>query len=92
MHNYHRLIKGKPRHQLLMHPQDLQQRQLEDGQWVRVRSRTGSLEVQVLASDEVMPGVVSLPHGWGHARQGVQLQIAGRPIADRPGAAGGECE
>ncbi|WP_295481331.1 molybdopterin oxidoreductase family protein [uncultured Pseudomonas sp.] len=76
MHNYHRLIKGKPRHQLLMHPQDLQQRQLEDGQWVRVRSRTGSLEVQVLASDEVMPGVVSLPHGWGHARQGVQLQIA----------------
>ncbi|AXO87416.1 molybdopterin oxidoreductase family protein [Pseudomonas parafulva] len=76
MHNYHRLIKGKPRHQLLMHPQDLQQRHLEDGQWVRVRSRTGSLEVQVLASDEVMPGVVSLPHGWGHARQGVQLQIA----------------
>ncbi|WP_153774005.1 molybdopterin oxidoreductase family protein [Pseudomonas sp. MNR3A] len=76
MHNYHRLVKGKPRHQLLMHPQDLQQRQLEDGQWVRVRSRTGSLEVQVLASEEVMPGVVSLPHGYGHGRQGVRLQIA----------------
>lgn len=76
MHNFHRLVKGKPRHQLLMHPQDLQQRQLEDGQWVRVRSRTGSLEVQVLASDEVMPGVVSLPHGYGHGRQGVRLQIA----------------
>ncbi len=76
MHNYYRLVKGKPRHQLLMHPQDLQQRQLEDGQWVRVRSRTGSLEVQVLASEEVMPGVVSLPHGYGHGRQGVRLQIA----------------
>lgn len=76
MHNYHRLIKGKPRHQLLMHPLDLQRRQLEDGQWVRVRSRTGSLEVQVQASEEVMPGVVSLPHGWGHARPGVQLHIA----------------
>ncbi|MBC3466713.1 molybdopterin oxidoreductase family protein [Pseudomonas sp. RW10S2] len=76
MHNFHRLVKGKPRHQLLMHPQDLQQRQLEDGQWVRVRSRTGSLEVQVLASEEVMPGVVSLPHGYGHGRQGVRLQIA----------------
>ncbi|HEK1684770.1 TPA: molybdopterin oxidoreductase family protein [Pseudomonas putida] len=76
MHNYHRLVKGKPRHQLLMHPQDLQQRQLEDGQWVRIRSRTGSLEVQVLASEEVMPGVVSLPHGYGHGRQGVRLQIA----------------
>ncbi|MBC3421628.1 molybdopterin oxidoreductase family protein [Pseudomonas sp. RW3S2] len=76
MHNFHRLVKGKPRHQLLMHPQDLQQRQLEDGQWVRVRSRTGSLEVQVLASEEMMPGVVSLPHGYGHGRQGVRLQIA----------------
>lgn len=76
MHNFHRLVKGKPRHQLLMHPQDLQQRQLEDGQWVRVRSRTGSLEVQVLATEEVMPGVVSLPHGYGHGRQGVRLQIA----------------
>ncbi|NIE78239.1 molybdopterin-dependent oxidoreductase [Pantoea sp. Ap-967] len=76
MHNFHRLVKGKPRHQLLMHPQDLQQRQLQDGQRVRIRSRTGSLEVEVLASDEMMPGVVSLPHGFGHGRQGVQLQVA----------------
>ncbi|MFB4394949.1 MULTISPECIES: molybdopterin oxidoreductase family protein [unclassified Pseudomonas] len=76
MHNFHRLVKGKPRHQLLMHPRDLAQRQLEDGQWVRIRSRTGSLEVQVQASEEVMPGVVSLPHGYGHARQGVRMQIA----------------
>ncbi|MDF0731182.1 molybdopterin-dependent oxidoreductase [Pseudomonas entomophila] len=76
MHNFHRLVKGKPRHQLLMHPQDLLSRQLEDGQWVRIRSRTGSLEVQVQASEEVMPGVVSLPHGYGHGRQGVRMQIA----------------
>ncbi|MGE7989867.1 molybdopterin oxidoreductase family protein [Pseudomonas sp. NPDC089554] len=76
MHNFHRLVKGKPRHQLLMHPQDMTQRQLEDGQWVRIRSRTGSLEVQVQASEEVMPGVVSLPHGYGHGRQGVRMQIA----------------
>ena len=77
MHNFHRLVKGKPRHQLLMHPQDLAQRQLTDGQWVRVRSRTGVVEVQVQSSDEMMPGVVSLPHGYGHGRQGVQLHIAG---------------
>lgn len=76
MHNYHRLVKGKPRHQLLMHPQDLERRGLADGQRVRVSSRVGSVEVQVAASDEVMPGVVSLPHGWGHARPGVQLSIA----------------
>ncbi|MEL7939556.1 molybdopterin oxidoreductase family protein [Pseudomonas delhiensis] len=76
MHNYHRLVKGKPRHQLLMHPQDLASRGLVDGQRVRVRSRVGSVEIEVAASDEVMAGVVSLPHGWGHARPGVQLAIA----------------
>ncbi|KIY38656.1 dehydrogenase [Pseudomonas sp. 10-1B] len=76
MHNYQRLVKGKPRHQLLMHPQDLQQRQLQDGQRVRIRSRTGTLEVEVQACEDMMPGVVSLPHGFGHTRQGVHLQIA----------------
>ncbi|MFJ3261234.1 molybdopterin oxidoreductase family protein [Pseudomonas sp. NPDC086581] len=76
MHNYHRLVKGKPRHQLLMHPQDLATRGLVDGQKVRVRSRVGSIEIEVAASDEVMAGVVSLPHGWGHGRPGVQLSIA----------------
>ncbi|WJD61656.1 molybdopterin oxidoreductase family protein [Pseudomonas kurunegalensis] len=76
MHNFHRLVKGKPRHQLLMHPQDLQQRHLQDGQRVRIRSRTGALEVEVEACEDMMPGVVSLPHGFGHGRQGVHMQIA----------------
>ncbi|WGL62475.1 molybdopterin oxidoreductase family protein [Pseudomonas sp. CW003PS] len=76
MHNYHRLVKGKPRHQLLMNPADLASRGLSDGQRVQVRSRVGSIEVEVAASDEVMAGVVSLPHGWGHARPGVQMDIA----------------
>ncbi|GIZ11236.1 molybdopterin oxidoreductase family protein [Pseudomonas sp. NCCP-436] len=76
MHNYQRLVKGKPRHQLLMSPQDLACRGLVDGQRVQVRSRVGCIEVDVVASEEVMPGVVSLPHGWGHARPGVRLEIA----------------
>ncbi|WP_448679623.1 molybdopterin oxidoreductase family protein [Pseudomonas nicosulfuronedens] len=76
MHNYHRLVKGKPRYQLLMHPQDLASRGLVDGQKVRVRSRVGSIEIEVASSDEVMAGVVSLPHGWGHGRPGVQLAVA----------------
>ncbi|MHA6193421.1 molybdopterin oxidoreductase family protein [Pseudomonas wadenswilerensis] len=76
MHNFHRLVKGKPRHQLLMHPEDLAGRQLQDGQRVRVTSRVGSVEVEVLASTDMMPGVVSLPHGFGHARPGVLLDIA----------------
>ncbi|PAU59964.1 molybdopterin oxidoreductase family protein [Pseudomonas indica] len=82
MHNYHRLVKGKPRHQLLMNPEDLAQRGLVDGQRVRVRSRVGAVEVEVVASDEMMPGVVSLPHGWGHARPGVQMTVA----SAQPGA------
>ncbi|KAF0865051.1 molybdopterin oxidoreductase family protein [Pseudomonas sp. LD120] len=76
MHNYHRLVKGKPRHQLLMHPDDLARRDLSDGQRVRISSRVGAVEVEVLASEDMMPGVVSLPHGWGHARPGVQMSIA----------------
>ena len=76
MHNYHRLVKGKPRHQLLMHPDDLASRGLHDGQWVRVSSRVGQIEVEVLGSLDMMKGVVSLPHGWGHARPGVQMAIA----------------
>ena len=82
MHNYHRLVKGKPRHQLLMHPDDLAARGLAEGQRVRVRSRVGSIEVEVASSSDMMPGVVSLPHGWGHNRQGVRLAIAGA----QPGA------
>jgi len=80
MHNYHRLVKGKPRHQLLMHPDDLASRGLSDGQRVRVSSRVGQIEVEVLGSLDMMKGVVSLPHGWGHARPGVQMTIAsGQP-------------
>ncbi len=82
MHNYQRLVKGKPRHQLLMHPADMAGRGLQDGQRVRVRSRVGEIEVEAVASDEMMAGVVSLPHGWGHARPGVQMAIA----SAQPGA------
>jgi anaerobic selenocysteine-containing dehydrogenase len=82
MHNYHRLVKGKPRHQLLMHPADLASRGLIDGQRVRVSSRVGMIEVEVLGSLDIMKGVVSLPHGWGHARPGVQMTIA----SGQPGA------
>jgi anaerobic selenocysteine-containing dehydrogenase len=76
MHNYERLVKGKPRHQLLMHPDDLATRGLKDGQRVRVQSRVGQVEVEVQASDAMMPGVVSLPHGWGHTRKDTRLKIA----------------
>jgi len=76
MHNSHRLIKGKRRDQLLMHPDDLAALGLADGQTVEVRARAGSVRIEVQATDTVMPGVVSLPHGFGHNRAGTRLGLA----------------
>ncbi|HEX6149447.1 molybdopterin-dependent oxidoreductase [Nocardioides sp.] len=66
MHNVDRLTRGRPRHQLLMHPDDGAKRSIVDGETVRVASRVGSVDVEVALTDDVMPGVVSLPHGYGH--------------------------
>jgi anaerobic selenocysteine-containing dehydrogenase len=76
MHNSARLVKGKPRCRLFMNPADLGQRGLSHGQRVRITSRAGSVDIEVEATDDIMPGVVSLPHGWGHGRTGVRLGIA----------------
>ncbi len=78
MHNSERLMKGRARHHLLVHPDDLADRGLADGQLVRVRSRTGTVEVEARASTDVMRGVVSLPHGFGHHRAGARLRVASR--------------
>ncbi len=76
MHNSHRLVKGKARDQLMMHPEDLALLGLVDGQTVEVRARVGSVRVAVQATDALMRGVVSLPHGFGHNRPGTRLPIA----------------
>lgn len=76
MHNSERLVKGKPPCTMLMHPEDAAERVLEQGQRVVVTSRAGSIEIPIEISDEMMPGVVSIPHGWGHDRKGIQLEVA----------------
>ena len=76
MHNSQRLVKGRDRCTLLIHPEDAKQRQLQSGEKARVSSRVGCVEIPVEISDEIMEGVVSIPHGWGHSRQGIQLEIA----------------
>jgi len=78
MHNYRRLVKGKNRCTLLMHPDDLLQRGIAAGSAVSVRSRVGALQVVVESSEAIMPGVVSLPHGFGHDRAGIRMAIAQR--------------
>jgi anaerobic selenocysteine-containing dehydrogenase len=78
MHNYERLTRGRARHQLLMHPDDLAARGLTEGALVTVTSRVGSVSVEVAAADDMMPGVVSLPHGYGHQVDGTRLENAAK--------------
>jgi anaerobic selenocysteine-containing dehydrogenase len=77
MHNYKRLVKGRDRSQLLMHPEDMRLRDIVDGAAVRIESRVGAVQVTALASKEMIPGAVCLPHGFGHQRDGVRLSVAG---------------
>ncbi len=82
MHNQERLIKGRDRCTCMIHPADAEARGITDGQQVEVRSSTGAIVVPAEVSDEVMPGVVSVPHGWGHDVDGVGWKTA----AANPGA------
>ncbi len=76
MHNYRRLMGGTDRCTLVMHPDDASDLGLEDSERVAVVSRTGRIEVKLELSDEMMRGVVSLPHGWGHDRTGTRISTA----------------
>ncbi|QIZ75650.1 molybdopterin-dependent oxidoreductase [Ferrimonas lipolytica] len=81
MHNLPYLIKGKPRCVLLMHPDDMAAKQLQDGQAVTVSNAIGSITLTVSESHEMMPSVVCMPHGWGHTFADTQQQVAN----DNPG-------
>ncbi len=76
MHNYHRLVKGRERCTLMMHPDDMAHQGIAAGARVTLASRVGAIDVTVEVSEDMMPGVVSLPHGFGHGRQGIRMQTA----------------
>src|ERR1700741_4981377 len=79
MHNSPRLVNGnpaKPRCTVLMNPKDATDRNLKQGQEAQVKSRVGTIVLPVELSEEIMRGVVSIPHGWGHNREGNQLTVA----------------
>jgi anaerobic selenocysteine-containing dehydrogenase len=76
LHNVEVLVKGKDRCTLLVHPDDAASRGLRDGLPAQVSSEAGSVEVAVEVSDEMMPGVVSMPHGWGHDKPGTRMAVA----------------
>ena len=76
MHNLPALVKGKERCTLYVHPDDAVQLGLADGGHASVSSASGAIEVPVEVTDEIMPGVVSMPHGWGHDAAGVRMGVA----------------
>ncbi len=76
MHNLPALVKGRDRCTLQISRQDAGRIGLLDGSSARVTSRVGSLVAPIEVSDDLMPGVVSLPHGWGHDAPEARLTVA----------------
>ncbi len=76
MHNINVLMKGKPRCTLHVHPDDAALLGLSDGGAASITSRVGSITAPVEVTDSITPGVVSLPHGWGHDAPGAQMRVA----------------
>lgn len=81
MHNLPILAKGPYRCTVLVHPQDAARLGLGDGAMARIANGDRHIDAQVELSDEMLPGVVSLPHGWGHGMPGTRMALAG----ERPG-------
>jgi len=76
LHNSYRMVKGKPACIALINDQDAQSMGIEDGQLIRVTSRVGQVEIPVETTNEIMPSVISIPHGWGHGKNDTNLSVA----------------
>jgi anaerobic selenocysteine-containing dehydrogenase len=76
LHNSAKLMRGHNRCTLMLHPEDAVALGVVDKTLVKVSSRVGSVEVVAEITDHMMRGVVSLPHGYGHARKGINLEVA----------------
>ena len=76
MHNSQRLVKGADRCTLMMHTNDAEKLNLVAGAVVAITSGVGSVKAPLEVTDEIMPGVVSLPHGYGHHRPKTKLSVA----------------
>jgi anaerobic selenocysteine-containing dehydrogenase len=83
MHNVPALMKGKDRCTLLIHPDDAARCGVADNDVVTVKSAAGEIRVPVEVTDAIKPGVVSMPHGWGHGKPGTRMSVAnGSPGAN----------
>ena len=76
MHNLHVLAKGPDRCTLHIHPDDAQRLTIASHEIARISSHVGSVEIAIEVTDAIMPGVVSIPHGWGHNQAGTKMDTA----------------
>ena len=76
LHNAPLAVKGPDRCTLIVHPDDAKRLGLDSAKRVSIRSRVATRIAPLTISDEVMPGVVSLPHGWGHGAEGMRMAVA----------------
>jgi anaerobic selenocysteine-containing dehydrogenase len=80
LHNSKRMVKGTDNGQsrctAQIHPDDAKTHQLIDKQMITVSSRVGSIQIPVEITEKIMPGVISIPHGWGHNKKGMRLRVA----------------
>jgi len=77
MHNVPSLVSGRERCVLYVHPEDAARCEVLDGELAILESRAHRDEVRVAVTDDMRPGVVSLPHGWGHADSARWQKVAG---------------
>ena len=76
MHNLPKLVSGPERCTVLIHPGDAARHSIEDGEPALVSSAGGEIRLNAQVTDAMMPGVISIPHGWGHDLDGVELAVA----------------
>ena len=76
MHNSQRMVRGKDRCTVMLHPDDATAYGIKAGESVTITTRVGSIKAAAEITDTICPGVISIPHGWGHGRQGVRLGVA----------------
>ena len=76
MHNSELLMKGKNRCTVLMSSKDANNLSITNHQQIRIISNVGSIELPVEISDEMKEGVLSIPHGFGHNREGTKIKLA----------------
>ncbi|MEM6378011.1 MAG: molybdopterin-dependent oxidoreductase [Bacteroidota bacterium] len=76
LHNSYRMVKGKQICVAQIHPKDALKHNIKDKDLVVIQSRVNRIEIIAQVSEEVGPGTISIPHGWGHRKAGTQLQVA----------------